>query len=412
MGSRSVRRTAIRWGALALMVALVCVIAMVGSARAAAAPSDVGPVGWSSGSGDPNLGVLNQGSRTAEFDSGWRFKLVNPAAVSDPSGTYGTSADPKAAALGFSDAAWQPLSLPHDWSITQLPDPSQSNATGFFPGGLGWYRKTFTLPQTMTGKRISLDFDGVFDNSYVYLNGQPLGNHPYGYTGYSYDVSSLVHTDGHTLNTLAVVVQNQEPSSRWYSGSGITRHVHLTVTDPVHIARWGTSVTTPQLADSIKSNYATVHVATDLANDTGQATNVDLRYQVSDAGGHVVAQGTSPNVSVPTGGGTAAADLRLDHPRLWSTTDPYLYTVQSQVLQGGVAVDSGTEHVRGAVAGVQPDAGRVPQRAGPQAARRRPAQRRGRARVGGQLRRHVASDEQPQGDGGQRVSHLAQPAVA
>jgi beta-galactosidase len=339
MGSRSVRRAV----TLALPMVLVCVTAVAGSAAAAtSAPSDVGPVGWSSGSGDPSLGVLNQGSRTADFDSGWRFKLVNPAGVSDPSAAYGTSADPKAAAAGFSDAAWQPLSLPHDWSITQLPDPSQSNATGFFPGGLGWYRKTFTLPQTMTGKRISLDFDGVFDNSYVYLNGQPLGNHPYGYTGYSYDVSSLVHTDGHTPNTLAVVVQNQEPSSRWYSGSGITRHVHLTVTDPVHIARWGTSVTTPQLADSIKSNYATVHVATDLANDTGQATNVDLRYQVSDAGGHVVAQGTSSNLAVPIGGDTASADLRLDHPRLWSTTDPYLYTVQTQVLHAGAPVDSST----------------------------------------------------------------------
>ena len=309
MGSRSVR------GTLAVVMVVVAGAIMAGPVEAATtAPSDVGPVGWSSGSGDPNLGVLNQGSRTADFDSGWRFKLVNPAGVSDPSGAYGTSADPKAAAVGFSDAAWQPLTLPHDWSITQLPDPSQSNATGFFPGGLGWYRKTFTLPQTMTGKRISLDFDGVFDNSYVYLNGQPLGNHPYGYTGYSYDVSNLVHTDGHTPNTLAVVVQNQEPSSRWYSGSGITRHVHLTVTDPVHIARWGTSVTTPQLADSIKSHYATVHVATDLANDTGQATSVDLRYLVKDAGGNVVAQGTSPNVAVPTGGGPAAADLRVDNP--------------------------------------------------------------------------------------------------
>src|SRR5450432_3389269 len=162
MGSRSVRRTA----TVALAMVL-CVTAMAGSAAAAtSAPSDAGPVGWSSGSGDPNLGVLNQGSRTADFDSGWRFKLVNPAAVSDPSGAYGTSADPKAAVIGFSDAAWQPVSLPHDWSITQLPDPSQSNATGFFPGGLGWYRKTFTLPAQMTGKEISLDFDGVFDNSY------------------------------------------------------------------------------------------------------------------------------------------------------------------------------------------------------------------------------------------------------
>ena len=83
------------------------------------------------------------------------------------------------------------------WSITQLPRPDQTNATGYFPGGLGWYRKTFTLPAWMKHKRISVDFDGVFDNSYVYLNGHLVGNHPYGYTGYSYDVTNLVHTDGH-----------------------------------------------------------------------------------------------------------------------------------------------------------------------------------------------------------------------
>jgi beta-galactosidase len=288
--------------------------------------------------------VLNDGTRTLNFDGAWRFKLVNTANATDPTGTYGTSADPKADVPGFDDSGWQQLTLPHDWSITQAPDPSQSNATGFFPGGLGWYRKSFTLPASMTGKRISIDFDGVFENSYVYLNGQLLGNHPYGYTGYSYDVSGLVHTDGHTPNVLAVVVQNQEPSSRWYSGSGITRHVHLTVADPLHIARWGTTVTTPDLATTVGSHYATVHVATQLANDSGQAATVDLHYRVRDAAGHLVAQGTSSNVSVPTAGATSAADIRLDNPHLWSTTDPYLYTVQTDVSDAGAgtALDSST----------------------------------------------------------------------
>jgi beta-galactosidase len=320
--------------------ALACAL-MGGTAAQAATPSgsDLGPVGWTSGSGDPNLGVLNDGTRTINFDGGWRFKLVNTADTSDPSGQYGNSSDPKAAAAGFDDAMWQQLTLPHDWSITQAPDPSQSNATGFFPGGLGWYRKTFTLPQSMTGKRIALDFDGVFENSYVYLNGQLLGNHPYGYTGYSYDVSGLVHTDGHTPNLLAVVVQNQEPSSRWYSGSGITRHVHLTVADPLHIARWGTTVTTPGVATTIATHYATVHVATQLANDSGQASTVDVHYVIRDAGGHVVATGSTSDISVPTAGTSTAADIRLDNPHLWSTTDPYLYTVQTTVSGSGTQLD-------------------------------------------------------------------------
>jgi beta-galactosidase len=319
-------------------VALTGVCALMGSGVAhAAVPSgsDLGPVGWSSGSGDPNLGVLNDGTRTLNFDGGWRFRLVNSANATDPTGTYGTSVDPKADAPAFDDSAWQRLTLPHDWSITQAPDPSQSNATGFFPGGLGWYRKTFTVPASMTGKQISLDFDGVFENSYVYLNGQLVGNHPYGYTGYSYDITHLVHTDGHTPNVLAVVVQNQEPSSRWYSGSGITRHVHLTVANPLHIARWGTTVTTPDLATTDASHFATVHVATQLSNDTGQASTVDLHYVVRDATGHAVADGSTSGVAVPAGGTTASADIRLDNPHLWSTTDPYLYTVQTTVAATG-----------------------------------------------------------------------------
>ncbi len=329
--------------ARAAAVVLTCACALVGSGVAHAATpsgSDLGPVGWSSGSGDPNLGVLNDGTRTINFDSGWRFKLVNTAGATDPTGTDGTSADPKADAPGFDDAAWQRLKLPHDWSITQAPDPSQSNATGFFPGGLGWYRKTFTLPAGMAGKRISLDFDGVFENSYVYLNGQLVGNHPYGYTGYSYDISDLVHADGHTANVLAVVVQNHEPSSRWYSGSGITRHVHLTVAGALHLARWGTTVTTPNLATTIASHYATVHVATQLANDSSQAATVDLHYVVRDAAGHVVANAATPGVAVPSAGTTSSADIRLDDPHLWSTTDPYLYTVQTTVMGSGGQLDT------------------------------------------------------------------------
>ena len=295
---------------------LTSVLALMGSAAASAATpqgSDLGPVGWSSGSGDPNLGVLNDGTRTLNLDGGWRFKLVNTASASDPTGTYGTSADPKADAPGFDDASWQQLTLPHDWSITQAPDPSQSNATGFFPGGLGWYRKTFTLPASMAGKRISLDFDGVFENSYVYLNGRLLGNHPYGYTGYSYDLSGLVHTDGHTPNVLAVVVQNQEPNSRWNSGRGMTRHVHLTVANPLHIARWGTPATTPDLATTITSHSppctwrcswpTTAARPTPSTSTTWSGTPPGIRWPME----HQRRRRSHRRQ-------TSAADLRLGHP--------------------------------------------------------------------------------------------------
>ncbi len=318
----------------AAMAALVAAIAFMAASAAtagaqASTPSDVGPASLPANPGDPNLGVANQDARTFNFDDGWRFKLVNTKDTSDPSGIFGNSSDPKAAAPGFPDSDWERVTLPHDWSITQLPQPDQTNATGYFPGGLGWYRKSFTLPAWMKNKDISIDFDGVFDNSYVYLNGQLLGNHPYGYTGYSYDITNLVHIHGR--NVLAVVVQNQEPSSRWYSGSGITRHVHLTVVDQVHIARWGTFVTTPNLANTIKSGYADVQIATQLI---GNAKNVRIAYAVVDPAGRTVARSAGD----PAG----ATDLRVDHPWLWSTTTPNLYSLRTTVIRRHRVIDRAT----------------------------------------------------------------------
>jgi beta-galactosidase len=278
----------------------------------AATPADAAPPAE-----HPADGVLNQGGRTVDFDHGWKFQLVNTVDTTDPTGRYGNSDNPLAAAPGFDDSAWRALTLPHDWSIEQQPAAGNGGSVGYFPGGLGWYRKTFTLPRSMAGRTISVDFDGVYMNSYVYLNGTLLGNHPYGYTAFSFDVSSAVHTDGRTPNVLAVVVQNKTPSSRWYSGSGITRNVHLTVTNPVHVARNGVFVSTPTITPAA----ATVHVAIQVV---GQGT---VTSAVLDARGRRVVSGTGP-------------DLRLSHPHLWSTDDPYLYTLRTTVTAGGRTVDS------------------------------------------------------------------------
>ncbi len=299
----------------------------------AAVPDEAVPV-----ASNPPDGVFNQGDRTLDFDHGWKFQLVNTADTTDPSGVYGNSSNPLAAAVDFPDASWRTVTLPHDWSIEQLPQASNGNATGYFPGGLGWYRKTFTVPKSMDGKRLSIDFDGVYMNSYVYLNGALLGNHPYGYTGFSFDVTDRVHADG-TPNVLAVVVQNKQPSSRWYSGSGITRNVHLTVTDPVHVARLGTFVTTPDLATTIESGYADVHMQTQLRNETGHATSVDVVSTVRDADGHAVVSSTSSDVALGDSA-TDTADIKLTDPHLWSTTDPYLYTLRTQVVQHHQVIDT------------------------------------------------------------------------
>ncbi|MBI0379718.1 beta-galactosidase, partial [Streptomyces albiflaviniger] len=180
------------------------------------------------------------GGRTIPLTDGWRFALVNPGGITDPTGAYGHAPDP-----AYDDSAWREVAVPHDWSIELTPttDHGTSGGTGFLPGGLGWYRTSFTLPRALEGKRISVEFDGVYMDSSVYCNGRLVGEHPYGYTGFALDLTEVAHTDGATPNVLAVKVRNRLPSSRWYSGSGIYRHARLVVTDPVHVARWGTYIT-------------------------------------------------------------------------------------------------------------------------------------------------------------------------
>ena len=397
-----------------LLIAVVIGAAAPAAAAQTGSQSDVGPASLGSGAPDPNLGVADEAGRTLNFDGGWRFKLVNTSNATDPSGVYGDSSDPKAAAPGFPDTGWERVTLPHDWSITQLPRPDQSNATGYFPGGLGWYRKTFRLPSSITGKRISIDFDGVFDNSYVYLNGHLLGNHPYGYTGYSFDVSKLIHTAARTPNVVAVVVQNQEPSSRWYSGSGITRHVHLTVTDPIHIARWGTSVTTPNLATTIRSRYADVHVATQIANDGDAGATVKVVYKVKDPSGKVVARARlARRCAVKRMAPRTRCDLRVAHPELWSTTHPAPVHARDRCGRA-VAPPWITPARHSASAGWRstPDKGVF--------LNGRPLKLHGvdlhndEGALGSvdNYDALCARDEQPQGDGRQRVPHVSQPALA
>jgi beta-galactosidase len=165
--------------------------------------------------------------------------------------------------------------------------------------GLAWYRKHFTLPPSLAGQRISIEFDGIYMNPAVWLNGQLLGNHPYAYTGYNFDITSLVHTDG-TDNVLAVQVPSAQPSSRWYSGSGIFRNVYLIATDPVHVARHGTFVTTPGLETSLQSGQAAVQIQTSIANDGTAPATVDLALTVTDPKGRPAGQGTA-TVTVPAG---------------------------------------------------------------------------------------------------------------
>ena len=271
------------------------------------------------------------GRRTVALRDGWRFALVDPGGITDPTGEY-TDAE----APGYDDSGWREIAAPHDWSIELAPttENGTTSGTGFFPGGLGWYRLAFTLPPALAGKRISVEFDGVYMDSYVYCNGTEAGRHPYGYTGFALDLTDLLHTDGTTENVMAVKVQNRLPSSRWYSGSGIYREARLVVTDPVHVERWGTQVTTPE----ITAERARVRVRTSVVDASGTAGPVEIRSRIKDPRGRTVAR-TATTITVGTKA-TETHELTVPEPRLWDISAPHRYTLETELRRDGKLVDT------------------------------------------------------------------------
>jgi beta-galactosidase len=266
-----------------------------------------------------------RGREVIDLGEDWRFALANRNGIDVPAEFAGATLP------SHDDSGWRRLDVPHDWSIEldPSPGPGTSGGTGFLQGGLGFYRRTFALPPVGAGQRVSIEFDGVYMNSEVYVNGLLVGTHPYGYTGFAFDITNVVHPDG-APNLVAVKVQNQLPSSRWYSGSGIYRDVRLVVTGPVHVARFGTTVTTPDLASTIESGFASVQVVTDVVNHGAGPADIEVSHAIRDPAGRIVARSRSP-VPVAPGGARATALLRVDDPVLWSIEAPATYTVETSL---------------------------------------------------------------------------------
>jgi beta-galactosidase len=258
--------------------------------------------------------LRGQGERSRlSFDAGWRFTLGDPAGAERPA---------------YDDSRWRRLDLPHDWSIEGTPDEHAPGGgrMGFLPGGVGWYRKAFTLPSGATGRLISLEFDGVYMNSDVWINGVHLGRRPYGYISFAYDITAHLVRG---TNVVAVRVDNSaQPNSRWYSGSGIYRHVWLTVVAPVHVAQWGTFITTPR----VDSASADVVVRTRITNDASTLRRTTLRSTVVDAAGHDVAHA---DTTFDLGGGKHAEleqRIIVSTPHLWSVESPTMYVLRTFLL--------------------------------------------------------------------------------
>ena len=257
------------------------------------------------------------------MDRDWRFFQGDPAGAEQET---------------FADSEWRTLNVPHDWSI-EGPFSESAPTTGrggYVPAGVAWYRKRFTLPEDLSGKKLYIEFDGVMENSTVYLNGVELGHHPYGYVSFRYEMTSNANF-GTTSNVLAVKTDTSlQPNSRYYAGSGIYRHVRLIATEPVHVDQWATHVTTPQPT----TTSATVHVQTTVVNSGTAAADVTVQGVVSDPNGTALAPVSAPVQSIaPGASGTFSFDVTATEPRLWSPDSPSLYRLATEVQVGGVTVD-------------------------------------------------------------------------
>ena len=239
------------------------------------------------------------------------------------------------AAPDFNDASWRELHLPHDWAIegTFSEDAPSGTGSGALPGGIGWYRKHFTSP---AADRVFVEFDGVFMNSTVYVNGKPVGTRPYGYSSFTYDITDFLNPAGED-NVMAVRCDNaDQPNSRWYAGCGIYRNVRLVSVANQHVVYSGTYVTTPE----ITANQGKVDIETTIENCADQVEAV-ITHTVKDAKGKKVAS-VSDNLVLGKGKSTGKTSLTVANPNLWSTDTPYLYTVDTEISVNGAIVDDYT----------------------------------------------------------------------
>ncbi len=275
-------------------------------------------------------GLFSQNSNMFLFDEGWQFHL---------GGSLG------AESVEFKDSGWRKINLPHDWSIEDLQgtsSPFQPNAIsqvggGFTTGGTGWYRKTFRLAANEKENIISIQFDGVYMNADTWINGQHLGNHPYGYTGFTYDLTPYLHKDG--LNTIAVEVKNEGQNSRWYSGSGIYRHVWLKSTDPVHIRQGSTCITTKEFGDKSFS----VFIRSALVNNSNEEVTVQITTRILDPSGNESFKIEEAPLNLKSGEQKAIQQKQsIQNPRLWSCETPELYTAVIETKRDGKLLNSET----------------------------------------------------------------------
>jgi beta-galactosidase len=255
------------------------------------------------------------------FDYDWKFLL-------------GDSASAKS--KDFDDKNWRSLDLPHDWSIEGKINPKNptGGGGGYFPAGIGWYRKRFLVPEAWKGKDVSIYFEGVYMNSEVFINGNSLGVYPYGYSSFAYDLTPFLEFGRE--NVIAVRVDNaQHVNSRWYSGSGIYRHVWMTVTDLIHITASGVAIETP----AVSSKKADVQIRTRVQNETGSPQSVVVKTQIQNEISKRVAHAETKIVLAAKSEKEVTQVIHVSNPNLWTPDAPNLYVAQVQIIQNSKLID-------------------------------------------------------------------------
>ncbi len=250
-----------------------------------------------------------------DFDFDWRFSK----------GDFATAMMP-----AFDDSGWRTVNVPHDWSVEGPFGAEYASGSGYAPGGIGWYRKHFKLDAANRDKLVVIEFDGVYHNSEVWINGHFVGRRPYGYSSFQYDLTRHVKF-ADDENVVAVRVDHTKfADSRWYTGSGIYRHVRLHITDRLHIGPWGVYVTTPEVSEG----SATIRVETVICNDRDRTVALSLESNIVAPDGRVVASLSQSGSLDAYAEQTFVPQIKIADPELWSMESPNMYTLRS-VLKAG-----------------------------------------------------------------------------
>lgn len=270
-----------------------------------------------------NVQAVNA-QRETDFNFDWKFTLVDTTELPTQ--------------LPLDDNKWRDIRLPHDWSVELAFDKSLEGATGYLPGGVGIYQKHFKTPANPNEKSSYILFDGVYNNATFWLNGQLLGENPYGYSPVYFNLTKHLKTDG-TDNVLTVHVDHsRHGDSRWYTGSGIYRNVKMITIDKLHIPIWGTYLTTPE----VSTKEALINIEINVENENAKRSSFELTTQIIDNTGKLVATVTGKNRINANDKNTIKQSIKVLNPTLWNTEKPAMYQAITTLSKAGKVIDSYT----------------------------------------------------------------------